>query len=171
MCESIKTIIWPTSHKKESVAKLRIITQDKRWTFLPEDLTPTAQLDLAKMLLLDDAVNVIAMRMLSDKLRGYRAQDTHKELYSESEFIPMRTLIDVLVRCNLTCFYCKEPVKLLYEAVRDPKQWTLERIDNTRGHNSDNVEIACLTCNLRRRTMYHERYVLTKQMCQVVKST
>jgi hypothetical protein len=26
------------------------------------------------------------------------------------------------------------------------------------------VEIACLNCNLRRRTMYHERYVFTKQM-------
>jgi len=113
----------------------------------------------------------VATRMLADKLRGYRAQDIHKELYSESEFISRTILIDLLIRCNLTCFYCKEPVKMVYEEVRDPKQWTLERIDNSRGHNSDNVEIACLTCNLRRRTMYHERYVLTKQMCQIVKST
>ena len=59
---------------------------------------------------------------------------------------------------------------MIYEEVRDPKQWTLERIDNTRGHNSDNVEIACLTCNLRRRTMYHERYILTKQMCHITKN-
>ena len=49
------------------------------------------------------------------------------------------------------------------------KQWTLERIDNGMGHNKDNVEIACLLCNLRRRTMYHERYVFTKQMMNVVK--
>jgi hypothetical protein len=64
----------------------------------------------------------------------------------------------------MKCYYCKESVVLLYEYVRDPKQWTLERIDNSRGHNKDNVEIACLQCNLRRRCMYHERYLFTKQM-------
>jgi hypothetical protein len=43
-------------------------------------------------------------------------------------------------------------------------QWTLERIDNDLGHNKNNVEIACLNCNLRRRTMYHERYLFTKEL-------
>jgi hypothetical protein len=64
----------------------------------------------------------------------------------------------------MECYYCRKKVKILYEYVREEDQWTLERIDNKRGHNNDNVEIACLSCNLRRRTMYHERYVFTKQM-------
>ena len=55
-------------------------------------------------------------------------------------------------------------VNVLYKNVREPLQWTLERIDNDYGHNHDNVTIACLECNLRRRTMYHERYVFTKQL-------
>ena len=66
--------------------------------------------------------------------------------------------------CKNKCYYCKENVNVLYEIVREPKQWTLERLDNSFGHNHDNVVIACLNCNVRRRTMYHERYVFTKQL-------
>jgi hypothetical protein len=55
-------------------------------------------------------------------------------------------------------------MKILYEHVREPKQWSLERIDNDYGHNKNNVEIACLSCNLRRKTMYHERFIFTKQL-------
>ena len=55
-------------------------------------------------------------------------------------------------------------MQLLYRHVRESTQWTLERIDNDHGHNRNNVEIACLGCNLRRRCMYHERFVFTKQL-------
>ena len=55
-------------------------------------------------------------------------------------------------------------MKLLYNESRDPLQWSIERIENEFGHNNDNVVIACLRCNLSRRTMYHERYRFTKQM-------
>ena len=71
--------------------------------------------------------------------------------------------------CELKCFYCKDCVALLYENVREPRQWTLERIDNSIGHNIGNIEISCLSCNLRRRTMHHERYILTKQIKNIKK--
>ena len=74
---------------------------------------------------------------------------------------------ELLREKQLRCFYCQENVHLMYNAVRDAKQWTLDRMDNSFGHNRGNVEIACLICNLRRRTMYHERYVFTKQMTVV----
>ena len=48
--------------------------------------------------------------------------------------------------------------------------WTLERINNDFGHNYGNLEIACLSCNIKRRTMYHERFVFTKQLI-IVKHT
>ena len=70
---------------------------------------------------------------------------------------------------NHQCYYCKECVKLLYSSVREPKQWTLERMDNDFGHNFDNVSIACLNCNLRRRTMYHGRFTATQEIKNVVK--
>ena len=57
----------------------------------------------------------------------------------------------------------------MYEYVREPKQWTLERLDNAYGHNKNNVVISCLSCNIRRRTMASEKYVQTKQMAKIVK--
>jgi hypothetical protein len=80
------------------------------------------------------------------------------------KFVNLDFVIKLLCEKELKCFYCREPVYLFYNFVRENKQWTLERIDNSAGHNRDNVEVACLLCNLRRRTMYHERYVFTKQM-------
>ena len=80
-----------------------------------------------------------------------------------TEFIDFSFVIHQL-QTSPYCYYCKEPVQLIYEFVREPKQWTLERIDNARGHNRDNVEIACLRCNLRRRMMHHERFIFTKQL-------
>ena len=69
----------------------------------------------------------------------------------------------------MICYYCKERVQIMYEFVREPKQWTLERLDNDFGHNRNNVAIACLHCNLRRRTMAKERYLQTKEMTKIVK--
>jgi 5-methylcytosine-specific restriction endonuclease McrA len=68
----------------------------------------------------------------------------------------------------MECFYCNQKVQIIYENVREPKQWSLERIDNEYGHNNTNVVIACLHCNLKRKTMYHERFLFTKQM-QIIK--
>ena len=47
---------------------------------------------------------------------------------------------------------------------RDPKQWTLDRIDNTMGHNTNNVLISCLACNLKRRNRTVEKFLFTKQL-------
>jgi hypothetical protein len=69
-----------------------------------------------------------------------------------------------MIESKNQCYYCKEDVQVLYENVREPKQWTLDRINNKMGHNHGNLLIACLNCNLRRRTMHTERYVFTKQL-------
>ena len=41
--------------------------------------------------------------------------------------------------CKLKCFYCKCNLSLLYQDVRQNDQWTLDRIDNTLGHNYNNI--------------------------------
>jgi hypothetical protein len=48
--------------------------------------------------------------------------------------------------------------------VRENKQWTLDRIDNNLGHNEDNVVIACLECNLKRRRTNQSKFLFTKQL-------
>jgi len=57
----------------------------------------------------------------------------------------------------------------LYEYVRDPKQWTLERKDNSLGHTNDNVVLACLNCNIKRKCMHMERYEMTKLLEHIEK--
>jgi hypothetical protein len=106
----------------------------------------------------------LGIRQISIKLDGYKKQDVDKKKWDSSEFVNLVYVIDLLIKSRLACFYCKENVKILYKEVRDPKQWTLDRIDNSIGHDCGNVEIACLSCNVRRRTMYHEKYRFTKQL-------
>lgn len=106
----------------------------------------------------------IIKKQLNVKLQGYRAQDIIKKMFVESEFMDMENTLRILKESDLQCYYCRDCVKVLYRHVREGCQWTLERIDNDYGHTKTNVVIACLTCNLRRRTMYHERFAFTKQL-------
>ena len=105
------------------------------------------------------------------KISGYRSQDK-KHGFSGKDLPSMDTVRQLILNSMLICFYCKNKMKMVYENVKDPMQWTLERIDNKFGHTETNVVIACLSCNLGRRTIYHERYVYTKQFAHnVVKSS
>jgi len=104
------------------------------------------------------------IQQLNQKINGYKSQDIAKKLLDLEKIVDLDTVIQLLIQSNLECFYCKNKVKVLYEHVREPSQWTLDRIDNDYGHNKGNLEIACLSCNVRRRTMYADRYVFTKQL-------
>jgi hypothetical protein len=55
-------------------------------------------------------------------------------------------------------------MSLLYEFVREEKQWTVDRIDNDLGHNNDNFVLACLKCNLKRRRQNMKDFLFTKQL-------
>ncbi len=77
------------------------------------------------------------------KLRGYKAQDDKYEIFSDYYFIKPEQVLEKLEACDYTCYYCKQPVKTKYTC-RDKDQWTLDRIDNTMGHNTTNVLICFL---------------------------
>jgi hypothetical protein len=109
------------------------------------------------------------IQQLNQKINGYKSQDIAKNLLDLEKLVDLENVLQLLLQCNLECFYCKNKVKVLYEHVREPSQWTLDRIDNDYGHNKGNLEIACLSCNVRRRTMYADRYVFTKQLKLVKK--
>ena len=170
-----------TTIKKELVK--RQATTNKKWIF--ENLNDEFQLNTlqdirANYMRIDSETNTeekereedknekesipFILQQITQKIHGYRSQDQDKKILNTEKFVDLPFVIYKLSQCELCCFYCREPTMLVYEYAREPRQWTLERIDNTFGHNKDNIEIACLTCNLRRRTMYHERYRFTKQM-------
>ena len=157
--------------KKEK--EKRKVTQQKRWDFDETELTNELQRGYINTLYdnscrCDDIrtrhINLVIENQIKTKIQGYYQQDIKKNKYDEHKFITFPKVIELLHACENTCYYCREPVLILYEYVRDNKQWSLERRDNSHGHNHDNVEIACLHCNICRKTMNEERYLFTKQL-------
>jgi len=154
------------------ILKKRIVTTTDKWTpsIDPENQFQYIQQIIDKKIV-DEKECVLITQQLGQKIGGYKSQDMYKKIYSEPNFVTMDNVLQLMEKCENKCFYCKKMVHVLYENVREPMQWTLERIDNDFGHNSNNVEIACLNCNLRRRTMYHERYLFTKELNIVKQDT
>lgn len=150
--------------KKES--KKRVIT--KTWNITEEELHPDAQLMYIRQLVDDMNVDTnpcqVILKHITQKIAGYKSQDIKKELYEEEKLVDIPYVLKTLENAENICYYCKESVKVLYENVREPLQWSLDRIDNSIGHNKENVVIACLQCNVGRKTMHQGRYEFTKQL-------
>lgn len=102
-------------------------------------------------------------REVERKLSGYKNQDIKKKKLSD-KLISYEECLEKLVISKLKCYYCKTDCLLTYENVREQSQWTLDRLDNSIGHEKDNVVICCLNCNLKRRTTNDEKFKFTKQM-------
>jgi len=160
---------------KKKEKEKRKVTHRKQWDFNENELTNEKQLkyiqnmysSLETHIEFDNRIqhiqNVIE-NQIKTKIQGYHQQDMKKKLYDSEKFITLPKVIELLNSCKNTCYYCREPVLILYELVRDNKQWSVERRNNSYGHNCDNVEIACLHCNVCRKTMNEERFLFTKQL-------
>lgn len=150
------------------VLKKRSITNLDSWQFSSADLEPDMQRTYIKQLysnnVLDKHPCKVIQQHIMQKLNGYKAQDVKKEFHDPENFADVEYVIQLLEESSNLCYYCKDSVQVLYENVREPKQWSLDRIYNNQGHNKGNLVIACLKCNLSRKTMYHERYAFTKQL-------
>jgi 5-methylcytosine-specific restriction endonuclease McrA len=116
----------------------------------------------------ENFLNVINSE-LNKKISSYRHQDIIKKLLDAEKFIDLNTVITKLYECNLECYYCKDKMFLLYEMAREMKQWSVDRINNDLGHNRDNIVMACLDCNLKRRRKGKDAFLFTKQL-NIVKS-
>ena len=80
------------------------------------------------------------------------------------QFIDFDCVINKMVECELKCRYCKGVMLVLYDISREMTQWSVDRIDNDKGHNKNNFHLACLECNLKRRRRTDEKFLFTKQL-------
>lgn len=158
-----KVISLITKEKEEKIKKQRQVIETENWTIEDEDFIPENQVIILQNNENNKTYNKM-IQQINRKISGYKSQDKEKNLYDANNFIVLDKTLDLLKECECKCFYCNNLVYILYKHVREPKQWTLERIDNKYGHNNENVKIACLDCNIKRRTMYHERFSFTKQL-------
>ena len=98
------------------------------------------------------------------KLQGYAAQDRARRGGDASDSIDVDATLTKLLSCKLKCYYCENPMKVLYSKARDSMQWTLDRLDNDAMHTPENTVMACMKCNLQRRRRRADAFRDTKQM-------
>ena len=138
-----------------------------KWTIDDAFFAHDKQMEVLRRLIADDETlneRKFFIKEIKNKLDGYARQDTENDIKDLSVFISLDATIELLLVNKLRCTYCRQCCELIYKDVMAPRQWTLDRINNDRGHNGDNVVIACLACNLQRRTMDAERFKFGKQL-------
>ena len=151
----------------EKNKKMRVET--KTWGLNKEELTHLKQLEF---LMFDNFIEnenkdkyiTKLTTHIKNKIYNYKQQDIIKKKLNENEFVSFEETMDLLKQCNMKCCYCSSEVYILYEHVREMKQWSLDRINNDIGHNSGNLVIACLECNLKRRRTNKDKFMLSKNM-------
>ena len=99
--------------------------------------------------------------LVKQKIASYAGQDRRKKRDTN---LPIENVLEKMLSSKMLCHYCSCNLKVHYVDVRDPQQWTLDRIDNNFGHTMDNVIVCCLDCNVRRRTTDKAKFEFTKQL-------
>lgn len=154
----------------DGIKNVKSLKEDNKREFIknnkidPSLLKSHKQLDMVAKLYsdLDFTHKKLVTREIIKKINGYKQQDKEKKINCET--ITYDEVIQKLLESKMKCVYCENQTYLIYERVRDPKQWTLDRIDNYKGHTNENTHICCLHCNLQRKTLIHEKFVFTKKM-------
>ena len=148
----------------------------KKWTFDEDNFNYDKQMkliiDISKMNLennIDDDIIKIAIQEINKKICSYKHQDIIKKNLDMELFIDFNCIIDKMIECELKCRYCICEMSVLYDITREMKQWSVDRIDNDKGHNKDNFHLACLDCNLKRRRRTDEKFLFTKQLSIIKK--
>jgi len=160
-------LIKRANRVKNEVKKREIMN---KYNINPVFLNYNIQLQLIKEIYnkLSQDINIHEKTLLRQeverKISSYKQQDLLKNKYNEQDFINIDCILKKLIDTDMQCFYCNCQVLVLYEIVRELTQWSVDRINNDEGHNKDNFVIACLNCNIKRRTTNSKKFLFTKQL-------
>jgi hypothetical protein len=140
------------------------------WNFSDEEYSYQKQLETINTFINNnyqankDSYLKTMISQIERKIYGYKKQDMEKNIYNEEKFVNLTEIIDKIYDCSLLCYYCHCEMAILYTIVREGCQWTIDRINNDLGHNTDNYVLACLDCNLKRRCRSSDKFLFTKQL-------
>jgi hypothetical protein len=152
---------------REKKAEPKKREASKEWTFSDEYFNYNKQMKMINDIsanILDDNVIKIIIQQINKKISSYKQQDILKKILNTEQFIDFNCVINKMIECELKCRYCICEMSVLYDITREMKQWSVDRIDNDKGHNKDNFHLACLECNLKRRRKTDEKFLFTKQL-------
>ena len=175
--ELTKTIIID---EPQSQVKLKHVTTQKEkkmrietttWGLTEEELGKTVQYEILQLInnsiitntaLIKTSYISMIISHIKAKISSYRHQDILKKKLSIETFIDFNEVIKLLIDSELLCHYCSCNIYILYPQVREKTQWSLDRINNNIGHNKNNLVIACLDCNLKRRRTNKDAFMFNK---------
>jgi hypothetical protein len=155
----IKKLIKNDTDKK---VKKRIVSES--WDFTLGDENQLTILSQISNKIGYVAEKKIMLQQIKQKIRSYKQQDVLKNMWNEANFVDINHVISKMIDSKLLCYYCKHQMCILYDVSREMKQWTIDRIDNDKGHNNDNYHLACLECNIKRRRQSDVKFLFTKQL-------
>jgi hypothetical protein len=101
---------------------------------------------------------------IKKKIGGYKHQDQIKHIYDSELFVDFDCILQRLYETNMSCFYCSCDLYIFYNQVREKYQWTVDRVDNSKGHNKDNFVLSCFACNIKRRCQQLHKFHFTKNL-------
>jgi hypothetical protein len=144
-----------------------------KWNLSQDELQFANQLKVINEMFFDNLcdnkiynneMSKIITQQINQKIAGYKNQDLIKNIFDADNFIIFADIVTRMNKCELKCYYCKQEMVVLYDVSREMKQWSVDRIDNNKGHNKDNYHLACLECNLKRRNQSDDKFLFTKQL-------
>ena len=180
MQEEKKFILQGTNHRyqmkkatKTGQEKDKKRKETENWNISIEDYTYEKQMELLKEIQTNQnneknestkSIHQLVIQQIERKISSYKHQDLENKIYEPLKIAKYPDVLSFLLETEAKCFYCFSEMFVLYEKVREGKQWTLDRINNDLGHNTDNVVLACLECNLKRRCQSKDGFLFTKQL-------
>ena len=88
---------------------------------------------------------------VDERLKGYISQDKDSQRYDEKEFIGKNEVLKLQKEQNNKCHYC-------WRGFNKDTKWTLDRINNSIGHNTGNYVLCCENCNKRRSDQHYKTF-------------
>ena len=168
--EDIKQIIITDDKLTKQIVcnkEIKMRVETKTWNLNKEELTHQKQLEVLmsnNFTKNNDKYILTLITHIKNKIYNYKQQDIIKKKLNENEFVSFEETLNLLKTNQMKCVYCNDNIYILYERVREMKQWSLDRINNDLGHNIGNLVVACLDCNLKRRRTNKDSFMFTKNM-------
>ena len=134
-----------------------------------EKLNDTSQVELLNKLYLEQEYSGVKFmkQEVNRKLLSYKNQEIKKNKFDKEKLITYEECLEKLVISKLKCYYCKKNCLVYYENKLEENQWTLDRLDNSIGHETKNVVVCCYKCNIKRGRLDDGKFKFTKHLIVV----
>ena len=95
-------------------------------------------------------MSLMKVQKASEKIHTYKKEDKYKVSVGKREGVcnlKVNDIRDLIKEYDQKCVYCGDEVLISDYKPFCVYQYSLDRIDRTKGHMKDNLQLACYSCN------------------------